>query len=117
MLGNVKLTLLPSLGIRHKPTTGAGHSQSLLVKWEFITEMLTSKVVYLLLSKESCKVEELPEEAKELVEEFANVFPVELPDELPPFCDIQHQINLLPESSLPNQPYYRMSPKEHEELR
>ena len=48
------------------------------------------------------QVEELLEEAKGLVEEFADLFPVELPDELSPFHDIQHQIDLVPRLSLPN---------------
>jgi hypothetical protein len=79
--------------------------------------MLASKVVYLLVSQKSCKGEEVPDEAKGLVEEFADVFSVKLPDELPPLCDIQHQIGLVSRSSLPNRPHYHMSPKEHEELR
>jgi hypothetical protein len=79
--------------------------------------MLSSKVVYLLLNKESSKEEELPEEAKKLIDEFVDVFPSEIPKELPPLWDIQHQIDLVPGSSLPNRPHYRMSPKEHKELR
>jgi hypothetical protein len=117
MFGAVKITLLPSVGIGPKATKDMGHSQSLLAKREFIAEMLSSKVVYLLVNKESSKEEKLPEEAKKLIDEFGDVFLEELPDELPPLRDIQHQIDLVPGSSLSNQPHYRMSPKEHEELR
>ena len=59
----------------------------------------------------------MPEEAKGLMEKFANVFLVELPDELSPLCDIQHQIDLVLGLSLPNHQHYHISPKEHEELR
>jgi hypothetical protein len=80
-------------------------------------DVIIKSGVLIVLNKESSKGEELPEEAKGLVEEFADVFPSELPYELPPICDIQHQINLVSRTSLPNQLHYRMSPKEHEELR
>jgi hypothetical protein len=102
MFGVAKITLLPSIGIGLKATKDTGYSQFLLAKREFIAEMLSSKVVYLLLNKESSKEEELPEEAKKLIDEFGDVFPKELPDELPPLRDIQHQIDLVPGSSLPN---------------
>jgi hypothetical protein len=117
MFNRVRITLLPNGGNSSKPTKGAGHSQSLLTRREFITEMLASKVVYVLVCKDSRKGDKVPEGVKGLIREFADVFPIELPDELPPLQDIQHQIDLVPGSSLPNRPHYRMSPKEHEELR
>ena len=54
--------------------------------------------------------EEQPEEVKSVLQEFKDVFPEELPDHLPLMRDIQHATDFMPEVTLPNLPYYRMSP-------
>jgi hypothetical protein len=114
LVDNVKLTLLPNLGDVPKPPKEMG--QTLLAKREFIREMLDANQVYLLYGKECNPTEIVSEAIAGLLKEFADVFPKDLPEELPPLHDIPHQIDLVPSSSLPNLPHYRMSPKEHEEL-
>ncbi|XP_078429360.1 uncharacterized protein LOC144701416 [Wolffia australiana] len=57
-----------------------------------------------------------PPEVSQLLEEFASVFPDDLPDDLPLMRDIQHAIDLILGSSLPNLPHYRMDPTQYKEL-
>ncbi|XP_073061851.1 uncharacterized protein [Primulina eburnea] len=51
-----------------------------------------------------------------LLQEFEDVFPEELPQGLPPLRGIEHQIDLVPGSALPNRPTYRSNPEETKEL-
>nr|GEW94859.1 putative reverse transcriptase domain-containing protein [Tanacetum cinerariifolium] len=73
--------------------------------------------VFVLIEEEVAEGSEIPEAMFLLLDEFSDVFLDELPDALPPLCDIQHHIDLELGSQLPNMPHDRMSPGEHEELR
>ncbi|GJY14823.1 putative nucleotidyltransferase, ribonuclease H [Tanacetum coccineum] len=67
--------------------------------------------------KDVAEGSKIPEAMIPLLEEFLDVFPVELPDGLPQLRDIQHHIDLDLGSQLSNRLHYRISPGEHEELR
>ncbi|XP_071737871.1 uncharacterized protein [Rutidosis leptorrhynchoides] len=74
---------------------------------------------YLLLMVESDELnqhDEIPARVKPFLFEFADVFPTKLPTGLPPIRGIEHQIDLVPGSVLPNKAAYRCSPHEAKEL-
>src|SRR6185312_5431886 len=56
-------------------------------------------------------------ELQALKQEFADVFPSELPSGLPPKRDIDHEIELVPGKAPPSHPVRRASPAELDELR
>ena len=97
-----------------KPTSG---SSALLSLAQFDVELQESEIGYILLGKEVTEPIIVLEIMEPLVIEFVDLFSDELPDGLPPLPDIQHHIDLMPGAALPNRPHYRMSPREHEELR
>ncbi|XP_038680959.1 uncharacterized protein LOC119981891 [Tripterygium wilfordii] len=112
---NIKIVLFPKKTL--KPSSTVDLNATLLIGCDFVDEFKTSGVLFVLLGKETMHGSGIPESARELVAEFKDVFPEDLPNELPPLRDFQHQIDLILSSTLSNRPHYRMSPKEHEELR
>jgi hypothetical protein len=99
-----------------KPRGGEASGTTNLISYkQFIHEAKEGGAYLLFISKQKEGVA-TPKEAQELLTEFSDVFPKELPSALPPLRGIQHHIDLFPGASLPNRPAYRMNPKEYEEL-
>jgi len=65
----------------------------------------------------STRVDDLPEEVQELLEEFIDIVVDELPRSLPPMRSVSHHIDLIPGASLPNKVAYRLMPQENEEVK
>src|SRR5690606_38427796 len=60
--------------------------------------------------------QELPSGMSKLLQEYSDVFPEEMPHGLPPIRGIEHHIDFVPGSALPNKPAYRTNPVETKEL-
>jgi hypothetical protein len=53
----------------------------------------------------------LPRAITNLLQEFKDIFPAEIPSGLPPLRGIEHQIDLILSASLPNRAAYRINPE------
>jgi hypothetical protein len=58
----------------------------------------------------------LPRAITNLLQEFKDIFPAEIPFGLPLLRGIEHQIDLIPDASLPNRAAYRTNPEEMKEI-
>jgi hypothetical protein len=65
----------------------------------------------------STRVDDLPEEVQELLEDLANIVVDKLPRSLPPMRSVSHHIDLIPGASFPNKDAYRLMPQENEEVK
>jgi hypothetical protein len=65
----------------------------------------------------STRIDDLPKEIQELLEEFADIVVDEIPCSLPPIRSIIHHINLIPGASLANKSAYRLMLQENEEVK
>ena len=74
----------------------------------------------LLLMKEvlvnTVDLSHIPAPIANLLQDYLDVLPAELPQGLPPIRGIEHQIDFVPGAALPNRPAYRASPEETKEL-
>ena len=58
----------------------------------------------------------LPPVVANILQEYADIFPKEMPPGLPPIRGIEHQIDLIPGASLPNRTAYRTNPEETKDI-
>jgi hypothetical protein len=58
----------------------------------------------------------LPRAITNLLQEFKDIFPAEIPQGLPPLRGIEHQIDLILGASLPNRAAYRTNLEETKEI-
>ncbi|WVZ93502.1 hypothetical protein U9M48_039474 [Paspalum notatum var. saurae] len=59
---------------------------------------------------------DIPPAVANLLQEYTDVFPKDLPPGLPPLRGIEHQIDLIPGAQLPNRAPYRTNPDETKEI-
>ncbi|XP_062193478.1 uncharacterized protein LOC133896846 [Phragmites australis] len=86
-----------------------------------IKSMLPLPVCYALICKQTLfSLEEIPSSlppaVTNLLQEYADIFPKEVTSGLPPIRGIEHQIDLIPGTSLPNRAPYRTNPEETKEI-
>src|SRR5438105_9562876 len=58
----------------------------------------------------------MPPAITNLLQEYEDVFPAEIPLGLPPMRGIEHQIDLIPGALVPNRATYRTNPEETQEI-
>ncbi|XP_028075034.1 uncharacterized protein LOC114277341 [Camellia sinensis] len=115
---DIRFTLLP---MKEKVTSkdvskSSPSATTLLASKEFVEESRDFGIVLVLVPIVHTGASREKVEVATLLEKYSDVFPRELPPNLPPMRDIEHRIDLVPGSALPNKPAYRMSPKEKEKL-
>ena len=70
----------------------------------------------MLVSLDEAPMLHIPPAVANLLQDYKDVFPAELPPGLPPIRGIEHQIDLIPGAQLPNRAPYRTNPEETKEI-
>jgi len=81
--------------------------------------LISKQPLYLLMPKNICLSSvqaSLSLGMEQLLKEYDDVFPQDIPHGLPPQRGIEHNIDLIPGASIPNRPAYRSNPEETKEI-
>ena len=112
---------------RHKPKLSASspREKNLVLpatkrEMREVCENPSSVIHFVLLCKDEVAKTNTPNPLplvfSNLLKEFEDVFPDELPPGLPPLCGIEHRIDLIPGAPHPNKAPYRVNPEETKEI-
>ncbi|CAL2246690.1 unnamed protein product [Prunus armeniaca] len=105
----------PTLLLKEKASE---HRLSSLSFVNFAHELQDTGVSFALLLKPKSDSNPTPlvEPIHQFLPKFSNIIPDDLPDALPPAREIQHAIDLIPGSQIPNLPYYCLNLSTRAEL-
>jgi hypothetical protein len=86
-----------------------------------LAEISNDDICYAFVCKQAlCSLDDiarsLPPAVTNLLQEYEDIFPAEIPPGLPPLRGIEHQIDLIPGATLPNRASYRTNPEETKEI-
>ncbi|KAL5569941.1 hypothetical protein UlMin_026516 [Ulmus minor] len=102
-----KITLLPTIRSTSFETP---QQPTMIIKQPrvFYTHMLQNHATWIVINKgfESQKPSSNDPDITNLLQQFADLSPRELPASLPPLHNVQHQIDFILGSALPNLPHY-----------
>jgi len=101
--------------LHHRPFERLGNSNKFFLTI-LARELASDSIAFPNVPSGDLSLRDLPVEIDDLLKEFVDVVPEELPSELHPLRDIQHAVDLVPGSQLPNLPHYRLNPTERKEL-
>nr|KYP68956.1 Transposon Ty3-G Gag-Pol polyprotein [Cajanus cajan] len=112
---------LVHLGKKYTLTPLSPYKSQFSIKHSIKQCLLVEKPFYLLYSKEtlatiSFELKSLPNGVQNLLQEFENLPPQEVPSGLPPLRGIEHQIDLVSRASLPKKFSYKTNPQEIKEI-
>ena len=97
----------------HVPKPSFGKGTNLLTRSGIEKALMENGEGFEIVVREEKETTEIPLSLIPFLEEFSDVVPEEIPHGLPPIRDMQHYIDLISGSMLPNKPTYQLNPKEH----
>ena len=100
-----------------KVTEDMKSSLHILTKKKFQHKSKENGVIYVVIMKEVGNISFITKKVAELLNDFLDIAPVDIPSELPPLYNIKHSIDFILGSQLPNLPAYCMNLIEYAELK